>query len=191
MYPPMKHCAGRINPEMLVGISAVVIGICALGVSLYEAGLMREEQRSAVLPLVEISRSYYTEGLDSDRWRLKINVGNVGIGPARVRDFRVLVDGAPHANWASMLRALSGSDDAISYGHSTINGRTIPPDTDIVVFDLNDTEHAATIGEAFDRLELQACYCSVFDECWIATYTELGVNRPVDECRSTPDSFVE
>ena len=176
---------------MLVGISAVVIGVCALGVSLYEAGLMREEQRSAVLPLVEISRSYYTQGLDSDRWRLKINVGNVGIGPARVRDFRVLVDGAPHANWASAMRALSGSDEAISYGHSTINGRTIPPDTDIVVFDLNDVEYAATIGEAFNRLELEACYCSVFDECWIAIYTELGANRPVDECRSTPDSFVE
>ena len=26
----------RIHPEMLVGVSAVIIGLCALGVSLYE-----------------------------------------------------------------------------------------------------------------------------------------------------------
>ena len=38
---------------MLVGGSAVLIGVCALGVSLYEASLMREEQRAAVIPLVE------------------------------------------------------------------------------------------------------------------------------------------
>jgi hypothetical protein len=39
-----------IRAEMLVGVSAVVIGVCALGVSLYEASLMREQQRAAVLP---------------------------------------------------------------------------------------------------------------------------------------------
>ena len=38
----------RLHPEMLVGVSAVVIGVCALGVSLYETSLMREEQRAAV-----------------------------------------------------------------------------------------------------------------------------------------------
>lgn len=37
----------RLHPEMLVGISAVVIGVCALGVSLYETSLMRSEQRAA------------------------------------------------------------------------------------------------------------------------------------------------
>ena len=43
---------------LLVGISAVVIGVCALGVSLYEASLMREEQRAAVIPILELARSY-------------------------------------------------------------------------------------------------------------------------------------
>ena len=42
----------KLQPEMLVGISAVVIGVCALGVSLYETKLMREEQRAAVLPMI-------------------------------------------------------------------------------------------------------------------------------------------
>ena len=39
-----------IQAEMLVGVSAVVIGVCALGVSLYETSLMREQQRAAVCP---------------------------------------------------------------------------------------------------------------------------------------------
>ena len=32
-----------IQPEMMVAVSAVFIGVCALAVSLYETQLMREE----------------------------------------------------------------------------------------------------------------------------------------------------
>ncbi len=182
---------GRVNPEMLVGVSAVVIGVCALGVSLYEAQLMREEQRSAVLPLVELSRSYYTSGENTDRWRLKINIGNVGIGPARVRDFVVRVDGVPHVSWQRAMQALLNREAPIPYGHSTINGRTIPPDTDIVIFDLNAPELASELAAQFDRLELEACYCSVFDECWVARYAQLGKDEPVASCSRTAESFTE
>jgi hypothetical protein len=34
---------GSIHPETPVGVSAVVIGLCAPGVSLYETRLMRSE----------------------------------------------------------------------------------------------------------------------------------------------------
>ncbi len=76
-----KH---RVEPEMLVGISAIVIGVCALGVSLYETHLMREEQRSSVLPILELARSYYVDGRSdsTSEWRLELYVENVGIGPA-------------------------------------------------------------------------------------------------------------
>ncbi len=64
-----------IQPEMMVAVSAVLVGICALAVSLYEAQLMREEQRSAVLPILELSRSYYTKSGDETRtnWRLSLH----------------------------------------------------------------------------------------------------------------------
>ncbi|MBU2677456.1 MAG: hypothetical protein KJP16_10250 [Gammaproteobacteria bacterium] len=61
---------GKIQPEMLVGISAVVIGLCALGVSFYETSLMRSEQRAAVVPILELGRSYNYSETDSSRNRL-------------------------------------------------------------------------------------------------------------------------
>ena len=74
-----------IQPEMMVAVSAVFIGVCAHAVSLYETQLMREEQRSAVLPILELGRSYYTKSGDEARtnWRLSLHADNVGIGPAR------------------------------------------------------------------------------------------------------------
>lgn len=183
----------RIEPEMLVGVSAVVIGVCALAVSLYETKLMREEQRSAVLPMLELARSHYIDRVDGDpnRWRLSLHAENVGIGPARVRDFIVTVDGEPHTTWHSAMRALVRSDTGIEYGQSSINGRTIPPERQVTMFELATLELADDIIENFDRLEFSACYCSVFDECWTTSYKTFGVSVPVEECTASDESFVE
>ena len=183
----------RIEPEMLVGISAVVIGVCALGVSLYETKLMREEQRSAVLPMLELARSHYIDriGGDTSQWRLSLHAENVGIGPARVRDFLVTVDGEPHRTWHSAMQALIGSDVDIGYGQSSISGRTIPPERQVTMFDLADTELAADIIANFERLEFSACYCSVFDECWTTSYSTFGISEPVDSCPGSEHSFTQ
>ena len=183
----------RIHPEMLVGVSAVLIGLCALAVSLYETRLMRSEQRSAVLPLLELSRSYYATDYEEDAasWRLSLQAENVGIGPARVLDFRVLVDGEPHATWADAMRALLGRDALVMYGQSTINGRTIPPDRLVTMFDLNNTELARELVAEFERIDFEACDCSVFDECWETSYSGFGTTAPVAACERGDGSFTE
>ena len=191
-----KPARKGIKAEMLVGVSAVFIGVCALAVSLYEANLMRDEQRSAVLPIVELARSHYITDDDAliEKWRLSFHAENVGIGPARVLDFHVTVDDKPYPTWTSALEALVGGDVDISGGQSTINGRTIPPERMITMFDLASTENALDIVRGMNegRLNFEACYCSVFDECWVTDYqTDLGSARPVQQCTRDEDSFTQ
>lgn len=182
----------KIEAEMLVGLSAVVIGVCALGVSLYETHLMREEQRAAVLPMLELARSHYVDNDgDTSRWRLSLHAENVGIGPARVRDFTVTVDGKPHPTWRTAMRELIGREIDVSYGHSSINGRTIPAERQVTMFDLSSTELTIDIVDNFDRLEFEACFCSVFDECWTSSFSSFGTSTPVDACTPGDDSFTE
>ena len=185
-----------IQAEMLVGISAVFIGLCALFVSLYEAKLMREEQRSSVLPILELARSYYARsGDDADgRWRLTFHAENVGIGPARVLDFKVTVDGVAYSTWSDALEALVDEDVEIAGGQSTINGRTIPAERMITMFDLDTAGVAREIVEGMNsgRLNFEACYCSVFDECWKTDYqADLNSARPVQQCLRDKDSFTQ
>lgn len=183
----------RVEPEMLVGLSAVFIGVCALFVSLYEAQLMRQEQRAAVVPILELARSYY-RSTDEDgvtRWRLKLHAENVGIGPAHVRSFAVSVDGEQHVTWRSAVRALLDTDADIAYGHSTINGRTIPPDRIIEMFDVTDSEVSGKIIGEFSRLDFEACFCSVFDECWTTSYRTFGQAERVEACAVSAESFQE
>lgn len=183
----------RIEPEMLVGLSAVFIGVCALFVSLYEAHLMRQEQRAAVIPIVELARSYYrtTEDDGTQGWRLTMHAENVGIGPALVRDFVVSVDGEPQQTWRSAFQALLDTDEEIPYGQSTINGRTIPPDRIIEMVSVSNSETVAGILSEFDRLEFSACYCSIFDECWTTSFRTMGEAQPIEACTVSEHSFTQ
>ncbi|MEL7448686.1 MAG: hypothetical protein AAFN78_05725 [Pseudomonadota bacterium] len=191
MMGSQKRSQGKIHPEMLVGISAVVIGLCALGVSLYETSLMRAEQRSGVLPILELGRSYNVSDTDPSRNRLSLIAQNVGIGPARILDFTVTIDGKHYPTWDAAMRTLAGSESRVSYSMSTINGRTIPPDKTIEMFNLSDLSHLEPILENFERLDFEACYCSVFDECWTTKMSTFGAAVPVEGCRSTEQSFKE
>lgn len=183
----------KVHPEMLVGISAVIIGVCALGVSLYETSLMREEQRAAVMPLLELSRSYnlHTDDSSAEKSRLWLQAENVGIGPARVEDFRVTVDGNPQPTWGAAMRELIGHASPISYGQSTIIGRTVPPERSVTMMDLNDSELTESILIEFDRLDFQACFCSIFDECWTTSYSAFGSAKRVESCHRSDSSFSE
>ena len=183
----------RINPEMLVGVSAVVIGVCALAVSVYETSLMREEQRASVIPLLELSRSWSggDSGDPEDHGRLWIHAENVGIGPARIVSFNVTVDGVPKRTWGRAMADLLGREQLVGYGQSTISGRTIPPDRMVNMFELNDTEFLREILAEFDRLDFEACFCSIFDECWTTSYSAFGASQPVESCEGLDWPFVE
>lgn len=178
---------------MLVAVSAVFIGVCALVVSLYEASIMRAEQRSSVLPIVELGRSYFADSTSPDATlRLELHAENVGIGPAIIRDFRVTVDGEPHPTWGSAMRALLGRDTKLNYGQSTIYGRTLPAERNVVMFSLRSTDVTRELLGEFDRLDFQACFCSVFDECWTTSYAAgFGRVEPIEACVSGPGTFTE
>lgn len=47
-----------VEAEMIVALAAVLIGVCALGVSPVQVRIMRAEQHASVRPLLLVSQSY-------------------------------------------------------------------------------------------------------------------------------------
>lgn len=183
-----KH---KVSSEMVVAVSAVLVGVCALAVSLYETSLMRTEQRAAVMPILELSRSINLnrDNPEDPSTRLNLQVENVGIGPARVKDFRVTVDGETVLTWRDMLEAMLGREADVSFGQSTINGRTITPQRRDTIFELNSKAYALELNAEFSRLDFEACYCSIFDECWTTSYRSFGISESVEQCETSDASF--
>lgn len=63
---------------MITAITAVIIGVGAIGVSLYETTLVRQQLKGSVWPYLEGGFSYNQEGF-------RYFLVNSGVGPARIQ----------------------------------------------------------------------------------------------------------
>lgn len=161
--PPTRR---RLNTDLVVAGSAVLISLCALGVSIYEAALMREQQaifreqqKAAVWPFLEVGPSFNDDGLG-------FTVYNQGVGPARIEDVRVTLDAEPLQTWNDLLRATL--DTIPGYTFSSTNERVVPAGGSIASFRLPDPDLARALRDRLGERDLgfALCYCSVYDDCW-------------------------
>lgn len=158
------------EPQTMIGLSAVLLSLCGLFVSIYETRLIRQEQRASVWPRVSVTPSVSTEN-DT----VEIGVQNSGIGPARVRAARIEHEGERKTNWQDLLESVGQSGASRNFG--LLNSRVLSPGEEEIVFtvvsDSNERSSRALPPLAREILngdvDLVLCYCSVYDECWITT----------------------
>ncbi|WP_300527188.1 hypothetical protein [Maricaulis sp.] len=160
---------------------AVLISVSALGVSIFEASTQRANQRAAVWPYVEIYANYSSDGY-------LLALENKGVGPARLRWARMLVDGEVISDLDAMVLAELGEDEAFSYdlyGATDPSGRVFSPRETGTLFTVPWEERTRRlINQLYGRIDIQACYCSIYDECWTVTFqTE---PEPVRACPAPP-----
>ncbi len=114
---------------------------------------------------------------------------NKGVGPARVRDFRLAVDGRPLTTWPDFV-------DAIALGEwrgstsMNLTRRTLTPGEAATVFSVAGDGLGRPFVVAIPRIKEQICYCSIFDECWL-NGSGFDEPRPVPQCPApSGESFI-
>lgn len=176
------------RPQVLVGLSALVLSLCGLFISIYETSLVREEQRASVWPHVEMGVSF------TDR-RIRFHVRNTGVGPARIRTAAVSYRGETLGGWGDLLRSVSeGPVELSGRTFNLLNGRVLPPNSPreaIFEIDVDDVESPEGLIGTLRQVTLDgsvdvtACYCSVYGECWRSSLRDL-LARSRGEATSAP-----
>lgn len=185
----------------MIALSAVLLSVCGLFVSLYEASLIRRHHRASVWPHVAVTAS-----LNPDAVRFFVQ--NTGIGPARIRAAVVSVDGETKVDWEDVIVGMLEEPGSVNAYQSLINGQVLPPNSPqetIFRLTMDSTSAAPRVIPALRRaildesLDIQVCYCSVYDECWTSSLqaimsrtrgVDTPVSRPIDHCRNIPVSGI-
>jgi hypothetical protein len=177
------------DADMIAALAAVLVGLCALAVSIYQSMLMREQQQASVWPHVEIGREYRRDG---DKRVFKFIVENTGIGPARIKNLRVRLDGKVQADWASLIKALGVVGENVQnrsiVTSSTVSNRVLLPGSSIQALVVEDEAvtkplEAAT-SDTPPRLDIEICYCSIYDRCYRISYA--GKEETAASCPADP-----
>jgi hypothetical protein len=177
-----------------------VVPICALAISLMSLmlavvhGQAMERMADANSRLVKASSwpylEYGTGDIDGNRQQIELRIGNVGVGPARVKGVALFWRGQPIADHNQLLARCCGASNEKTL-HALVNqvDNRVLPARETVSFLVFPRDAAnETIWRKLDdeRLNLTArvCYCSVFDECWIADLNARApsIQRPVAQC---------
>ena len=153
--------ARLVEPDMVVALSAVVIGLSALVVSVIQVQIMRQEQHASVWPRLAITKSYNSNGLG-------IEVINPGIGPAVVKHVRVAVDDSVQQSWPAALATLIPNQRGYGTYQSYISDRVVRAGEQVTTLTVAPGEAADSAQARLGRLSVEICYCSVYDRCWMA-----------------------
>ena len=173
--------------QTALSVVGVFIAVVALYAALTESEAVRRQTAAAVWPFVQVSTSDYDSG---DTAGFTLSLVNAGVGPAKVQTLRMIIDGEPMRDWAAVVGYLGGAlDDRVA--RSTVRGRVLSPDEQLDLIAVTDPGLARQLRAATANQEnsIAYCYCSIFDECWLADSRRDALDpEPVEHCPDFGDA---
>ncbi len=174
--------------DMVVAFSALLISVVSIFVAQQSNQSMERITRASAWPFIQIGSGNASDGGAAE---LNFSISNVGTGPARVYAYDVQVDGRPlppgghlltrilqaccNAEFEAAIARTGGEIAAMGPEMSSpVAERFIAPNGEITSLRWPRSEENRALWTALDsarqggRITTTVCYCSVFDECWIA-----------------------
>ena len=192
---------------MAIPIAALFVSFVSIFIAWHHGQVMKElvhQNEKLVeansLPYLQIDTSTLEPDLRTPAFRLTVQ--NQGVGPARIAEVTVRVKGQPvpdfntlvdHCCAQGLLQAAKRGTKqfrGISNGEvilSSLRDRMIRPGEAVDAFDWHmttanqDVVDALRSGFAQNSVTVTACYCSVFEDCWIRSDDDRQPT-PVKEC---------
>lgn len=200
--PPEPKKTGHRWVDMIVALLALFMSVLSIFVAQHTSETMERLVHANSWPFLQMGSSNSNE---EGEYELGFHVSNVGTGPARIHTFELLIDDQPveirsnvtytmienccGEDFSAAIERAGGNPLAAVEMESTapIARRFLAPNDTISALRWPRTENNATLWTAVDqarqrgRVGMRACYCSVFDECWIAQ-TNVFPPTPVASC---------
>lgn len=172
-------------------MTALGISALALAVGAYQTRLMQSQARASVWPYLAIGFSYSDFG---EHQGFELHLKNDGVGPAAVQSVIVSLDGHPMHHWEEVIDTVMSEHkgETAKASFAGLQGIVIPPstnrETDVPAFRTIDKTLASAMYDARDRLRVDVCYCSVYDECWTSHWMQKRP-EPTSACHESKEEF--
>ena len=188
---PAKELLKRIDIGLMTGLAALTLSFVGILTSRAAFKMNQETQKARVLPIIDIDMGYENIG-DRSNAVFVTRLTNVGAGLAHVQRVVPTQNGEP-------VETIQAFDAAIMNGRMRNNvgypiataatgflraGQSVEPRK--YRMGAAGSELGAYLrgdyGPPLDGLDLDVCYCSVFNDCWTVSYRDRKLPEPVQSC---------
>ena len=189
----LPHGTGHRWLDLTLALCAMFVSVVSLIVAVRHGATMDRLVAANSWPFL----TYGTDNEDPQgKRRITLKVENVGVGPARIQTFEMWWQGQPIASVDELLsrccilqpRTQLELPDARALHLSVgLVAPTVLRAGDAQnIISLERTETNSAVWDRLDlarlNLKMRACYCSVFDECWVSDLVE----TTAEEVRACP-----
>lgn len=152
--------------QTILSVVGLLIAVLALSAALTESAAVRRQTAAAVWPFIQVTVTDFDTGDDAE---FMLSFTNSGVGPALVRSVRVAIDGEPMQDWSQAVAKLGGTLNA-QVGRNAISNRVLSPGQTVDLITIADADLARNFQAVVQHPDtaITYCYCSIFDECWLA-----------------------
>ncbi|OEK05015.1 hypothetical protein [Roseivirga misakiensis] len=164
----------KVKAESFVAVAAIIVSVCALAVSFYEVGIMRQQQKNSVWPYVEMGQQYDSEGF-------AFEASNKGVGPAIVKSLKVRAGQEQVNDLQELLTKMLGEDHGIgwnNYSIHNVNGSVLEPGYNMPMVRFQWNEKTRLLQKRIAKIRIEMIYQSIYGDCWQVVFG--GVPKPCD-----------
>ena len=199
---PAKALLKRIDIGLTTGILALLLSFVGIVTSRATLKMNQETQKARVLPIIAVDLGYENIG-DRSEAAFVVRPSNVGAGLAHIQRVTPLQNDAP-------IETVDAFDLAVMTGRMRSNAGfpTAAPATGFLRAGDSVEPRRFRMGAAgsdlgaylrgqfgtpMDGVDLEVCYCSVFDDCWTVRHSERKTPTPVNSCEigDTPVDYFQ
>jgi hypothetical protein len=185
------HGTGIRWVDLSFGLGALFTSMVSLWVAVQHGHEMNRLVQANSFPYVQIYSSDLENDLKTSAFRLTVQ--NQGVGPARIAEVQIAVDGKPVPDFNTLVdhccapgllaaaHARAHEFAGLRNGEvilSSLRDRMVRPGEAIDAIDWRDTPandvavSRLKSGFSSGRVTASVCYCSVFDECWTRSFSD-------------------
>jgi hypothetical protein len=201
VHTPHAHRTGHHWIDMTVALAAVFISVVSLAVAILHGRTMErmaEENARLVAanswPFLQYAAGWATA---NGVTRLSIKVFNSGVGPAKIESAELVWKGVAYRSDREFLEACCGFDPASGtpFDSDGFLGYVLRAGIEVRFLEFSKTANPAVFAAlqqvVLSRdLQLNVCYCSIFDECWQSDLVRLSLKpKQVEACTLPKVSF--
>ncbi|MDB2439109.1 hypothetical protein N9W89_10365 [Hellea sp.] len=188
---PSKSLLKRIDIGLMTGLCALLISFVGIMTSRATYKMNQETQKARVLPIIDIDMGYENIGNRSEAIFVT-RLTNVGAGIADIQRVVPLQNGEAVATIRDFDDAIMNRRMRNNVGYPIASaatgflraGNSIEPRR--YRMGAAGSELGAYLngqfGTPLDGLDLEVCYCSVFEDCWTVKYLDRQKPKPVKNC---------
>ena len=173
--PHARHAGLPRWLELVIAVTALITSISSIAIAVHHGRIMEKLVQANSLPYMQ---GGFSEVLPDGTHVLSLDVLNRGVGPAHQQSLRVKVDGRYVKSLYDLIHASLGPERGAEAERilepvimaNRVKTRFVPGGEQQLVFRIprtaENSDYLELLEAAQPEMDLEFCYCSVFEECW-------------------------